>query len=82
MILTGENRRIWRETYFSATLSATDLMLTVLSVNLGHFGEKPVTNDLSYGTAIGACTEIFLLTSLVVMLKHFYTFFIKNTVCD
>jgi hypothetical protein len=53
MILTAENRRARRKTCPSATLSTTNPTRIDLGANPGLRGERPATNDLSHGTAIG-----------------------------
>jgi hypothetical protein len=52
MILTEENWRTQRKTSPSATLPTTNPIWAALGINLGLCGEKPVTNHLSYGTAL------------------------------
>jgi hypothetical protein len=52
MILTGENRRTRRKTCPSATLSTTNPTWIDPGSNPGLRGERPVTNDLSHGTAV------------------------------
>jgi hypothetical protein len=51
MILTGENWRTRRKTCPSATLSTTNPTWIDPGANSGPRGERPATNDLSYGTA-------------------------------
>jgi hypothetical protein len=53
MILTGENRRTRRKTCPSATLSTTNPTCIDPGANPGLRGERPATNDLSHGTALG-----------------------------
>jgi hypothetical protein len=50
-ILTGENRRTWRKTCPSATLSTTNPTWIDPGANPGLRGERPAINDLSHGTA-------------------------------
>jgi hypothetical protein len=47
MMLTAE-----RKSYPSATLSTTYHIWTCLGMNLGLYGERPVTNHLSHGMAL------------------------------
>jgi hypothetical protein len=58
MISTGENRRTWRKTCPSATLSTTNPTWIDLGAIPGVRGEGPATNDLSHGTAEIPITEI------------------------
>jgi hypothetical protein len=51
MILTGENRRTQRKICPSATLSTTNPTWIDPGANPGLRGERPVTDDLSRGTA-------------------------------
>jgi hypothetical protein len=53
IILTGENRRTRRKTCPSATLSTTNPTWIYPGANPGLSGERPATNDLSLGTALG-----------------------------
>jgi hypothetical protein len=57
MKLTGENRSTRGETRTSATLSTANPTWTDPGSKLCLRGEKPVTNRLSHGTALGAYTE-------------------------
>jgi hypothetical protein len=52
----------WQEKleYFGDTLPSTNPILPGLGLNPGHYGGKPVTNHLSYGTALHT-----LLTSIL-----------------
>jgi hypothetical protein len=52
MILTGENRRTWRKSCPSATLSTTNRTWTDLGENSVLHSKKPETNRLSYGTVL------------------------------
>lgn len=45
------NRRTWKETYSSATLSTTNLKFSDLCANQGLRGDKLATNRLSYRMA-------------------------------
>jgi hypothetical protein len=51
MIFTGQNRRTRRKTCPSATLSTTNPTWIDLGTNPGLRGDRPVTDDLSHGTA-------------------------------
>jgi hypothetical protein len=51
MILTEENRRTWRKTCPSATLSTTNSTWIDPSANPGLSGERKATNPLSHSTA-------------------------------
>jgi hypothetical protein len=51
-ILTGENRRTWRKTCPSATLSTTNPTWIDPGANPVLRGERPATNRLSHGTAL------------------------------
>jgi hypothetical protein len=51
VILTGEKRRIQRETCLNATLSATNPTCIDLGANQGQRGESPATIRLSHGMA-------------------------------
>jgi hypothetical protein len=51
MILAGANRRTWRKTCPSATLSTTNPTWIDLGVNLDLHDERPAINRLSHGTA-------------------------------
>jgi hypothetical protein len=62
MKLTGENRSIRGKTCPSATLSTTNFTWTVPGSNPGLRGEKPATNRLSHGTAVGMEIVTYLLT--------------------
>jgi hypothetical protein len=50
MILTGENRRTWRQPCPNATLPTRLLKWTDQGTNPGLRGKKPPTNRLSHGT--------------------------------
>jgi hypothetical protein len=56
MILTGKNRRTWRKTCPSVTFSATNPTYIYPGTNPGLHGERPATNRLSHGTAMGGNT--------------------------
>jgi hypothetical protein len=56
IILTGKNRRTWRKTCPSVTLSATNPTSIYPGTNPGLRGERPPTNRLSHGTAMGGNT--------------------------
>jgi hypothetical protein len=51
MILTGENRRIRRKTFSSATFSTTNLTWIDEGANPGISGDRPANNCLGHGTA-------------------------------
>jgi hypothetical protein len=51
-ILTGENRRTRRKTCPGASLSTTNTTWIDPGANPGLRHERPVTNDLSHGTAL------------------------------
>jgi hypothetical protein len=44
VILAGENQRVWRKTYPSATLFATDLTWTAVGLTLTFTVKRPLTN--------------------------------------
>ena len=51
--MTTESCRTSRRTCLTATLSTTNLTLTGLGLKLGRHGERPATNSLSLGKALG-----------------------------
>lgn len=51
MIMTEEDRSIWRKTLSTSTLSTTNLMWTGLESNPDLRGERLATNRLSHCTA-------------------------------
>jgi hypothetical protein len=68
--LTGENRRTWRKTYPSATLSTTNPTWVDTGVNSGLGGERSVTNCLGHGTAIYFNTQIKLQLKVHIVKSH------------
>jgi hypothetical protein len=66
LLSTGENRRMQRETYPSATSSTTDLTWNDPSANLGLRGERPVTNRLSQSTAADVNVANDIMNCMVV----------------
>jgi hypothetical protein len=59
-ILTGETRRTRRKTCPSATLSTTNPTWIDSGANPGLRGERPTTNDLSFGTPRYAYYKIII----------------------
>jgi hypothetical protein len=62
MILTGENRKTWRETCPSSTLSTINPTWTDPGVNPGLGGERSGTNGLNHGTAMSPPSLMLILT--------------------
>jgi hypothetical protein len=71
--MTGENRRTWRKTCPSATLSTTNPTWAALGANSALHGEKPVTNHLSYGTAPHYLTDTECILALFCTLHKICT---------
>jgi hypothetical protein len=73
MILTGENRRTWRETYPSATLSTTNPTWTALGANPGFCGENPATftsNSAMCGYSYSPSSSVSCLRELILAGLH------------
>jgi hypothetical protein len=75
IILVGENRRIWRETYPSATSSTTNPTWNDPAANQGLRGERPATNLLSHGmTCFVRLSRYIVLTAGYVQFTFRLTF--------
>jgi hypothetical protein len=51
-LVARKDRYSWKNIFPSGTLPSTNLIVTILELNLGFRCEKLAT-DLSYGTAVG-----------------------------
>jgi len=58
--VTGENQNPWRETCLSATLSTTYPTWNGLESKTGLHSERPATNCLSHGIAVGKQEPLLL----------------------
>jgi hypothetical protein len=74
--IDGENRRTWRKTCPSATLTTTNSTWIEPGANKGLRDERPAANDLSHGTAptvhLLHPSEIQFLTVASLKMKTFW----------